>query len=163
MLRRVALVRTDVSKECSASIITVTGIGELGTKLAVISNRRRLRRNTKNNILHTDRRENLNLTFSLCSSLNNTYQVLRPYRTTRNTIVLYNLIFKFFGSRREEGRFCTESPLNFLLNQILICCLSKESVQVLGSYESFVTNLVFIVRICKPHAQLPSWWIIICS
>jgi hypothetical protein len=31
MLRRVALVRTDVSKELSASIIKVTRIGELGT------------------------------------------------------------------------------------------------------------------------------------
>jgi hypothetical protein len=37
MLRRVALVRTDVSEELSASIIRVTRIGELGT-LAVTSN-----------------------------------------------------------------------------------------------------------------------------
>jgi hypothetical protein len=41
----VALARTDVSKELSASIIRVTRIGELGT-LAVSSNRRTLRRNT---------------------------------------------------------------------------------------------------------------------
>jgi hypothetical protein len=34
MLRRVALVRTDVSKELSASFITVTRIGELGTVTA---------------------------------------------------------------------------------------------------------------------------------
>jgi hypothetical protein len=47
MLRRVALVRTDVSEELSVSFITVTRIGELGTTLAVTSNRRRLRRNTK--------------------------------------------------------------------------------------------------------------------
>jgi hypothetical protein len=33
MLRRVALVRTDVSKELSASIIRVTRIGELRTTL----------------------------------------------------------------------------------------------------------------------------------
>jgi hypothetical protein len=46
MLRRVALVRTDVSEELSASFIRVTRIGELGTKLAVTSNRRTLRRNT---------------------------------------------------------------------------------------------------------------------
>jgi hypothetical protein len=45
MLRRVALVRTDVSEERTASIISVTRIGELGT-LAVTSNRRTLRRNT---------------------------------------------------------------------------------------------------------------------
>jgi hypothetical protein len=34
MLRLVALVRTDVSEERSASIIRVTGIGELGTLLS---------------------------------------------------------------------------------------------------------------------------------
>jgi hypothetical protein len=38
MLRGVALVRTDVSEELSASIIKVIRIGELGT-LAVTSNR----------------------------------------------------------------------------------------------------------------------------
>jgi hypothetical protein len=42
MLHRVALVRTDVSEELSASFIRVTRIGELGTTLAVTSNRRRL-------------------------------------------------------------------------------------------------------------------------
>jgi hypothetical protein len=38
MLRRVALVRTDVSEEPSASFIRVTRIDELGTTLAVTSN-----------------------------------------------------------------------------------------------------------------------------
>jgi hypothetical protein len=46
MLRRVDLVRTDVSEELSASI-RATGIGELGTTRALIINRRTLRRNTK--------------------------------------------------------------------------------------------------------------------
>jgi hypothetical protein len=40
MLRRVALVRTDVSEELSDSIIRVTRIGLLGTTPAVTSNRR---------------------------------------------------------------------------------------------------------------------------
>jgi DNA-binding TFAR19-related protein (PDSD5 family) len=35
MLRRVALVRTDVTKEITASIIRVTRIGKLREKLAV--------------------------------------------------------------------------------------------------------------------------------
>jgi hypothetical protein len=35
MLRRVAVVRTDVSEELSAFIIRVTRIGELGTVLAI--------------------------------------------------------------------------------------------------------------------------------
>jgi hypothetical protein len=38
-----ALVRTDVWEELSASIIRVTRIGELGTRLAVTSNQRTLR------------------------------------------------------------------------------------------------------------------------
>jgi hypothetical protein len=46
MLRRVALVRTDVSEELSAYITSVTRIGELGTTLDVTSNRRTLRRNS---------------------------------------------------------------------------------------------------------------------
>jgi hypothetical protein len=43
-LRCVALVITDVSEERSALIIRATEIGELGTTLAVTSNRRTLRR-----------------------------------------------------------------------------------------------------------------------
>jgi hypothetical protein len=42
MLRRVALVRTDVLQELSASFIRVIRIGELGTKLSATSNRRTL-------------------------------------------------------------------------------------------------------------------------
>jgi hypothetical protein len=45
IIRRVALVRTDVSEELSTYIIKVTRIGELRTTLAVTSNRRTLRRN----------------------------------------------------------------------------------------------------------------------
>jgi hypothetical protein len=43
MLRRVALVRTDVLEELSVSFIRVTRIGELRTTLALTSNRRTLR------------------------------------------------------------------------------------------------------------------------
>jgi hypothetical protein len=44
MLRRVALVETDVSEELSSSFIGVTRVGELGTTLAVTSNRHTLRK-----------------------------------------------------------------------------------------------------------------------
>jgi hypothetical protein len=47
MLRRVDLVRIDVSEDPGASFIRVTRIGELGTTQAATSNRRMLRRNTK--------------------------------------------------------------------------------------------------------------------
>jgi hypothetical protein len=80
MLRRVALVRTDILGELGASIIRLRRIDELGT-LVITSNRRTLRRNTKvgcellltlflvhrftrgnipgDSILHSHRRENL--------------------------------------------------------------------------------------------------------
>jgi hypothetical protein len=50
LLRRVALVRTDVSEEPGASFIRVTKIGELGTTR---------RNNPEDKILHSHRRENL--------------------------------------------------------------------------------------------------------
>jgi hypothetical protein len=66
MLRRVALVITDVSEEPGVSFIRVTRIGELGTTQAATSNRRTqrtsvaTRRNIpEDNILHSHRRENL--------------------------------------------------------------------------------------------------------
>jgi hypothetical protein len=43
MLRRLSLVRTDVSEELSSPFIRVTRIGEVGATLAVTSNRRTLR------------------------------------------------------------------------------------------------------------------------
>jgi hypothetical protein len=46
MLRGVALGRADVSEELTASFVRVTRIGEVGTTLALTSNRRTLRRNT---------------------------------------------------------------------------------------------------------------------
>jgi hypothetical protein len=62
MLHSVALVRTDVSEKLSGSIIRATRIGELGTTLAVTSNRHTLRRNSRNipedAILHSHRRGN---------------------------------------------------------------------------------------------------------
>jgi hypothetical protein len=59
LLRRVALVRTDVSEELNASFIRVTRIGELGGTLAVTSNRRTLRRNTSSPIFVTLMKEAL--------------------------------------------------------------------------------------------------------
>jgi hypothetical protein len=43
MLRRVALLRTSVSEELNASFIRMTRFGELGTTLAVASNRRSMK------------------------------------------------------------------------------------------------------------------------
>jgi hypothetical protein len=53
MLRRVALVTTDVSEEFSASFIRVSRIGELGTTLAVTNVRRKLFRRSARQLLVT--------------------------------------------------------------------------------------------------------------
>jgi hypothetical protein len=52
ILRRVVLVRTDVSDEHSAAIIRVT-IGEAGTILVITRNRRKLCRNVGSYKSHT--------------------------------------------------------------------------------------------------------------
>jgi hypothetical protein len=59
MLRSMALVRTDVSVKFSVSIINVIRIGELGTMLAVTSNRRTLWR----------RRHSSSVSLSVCFSV----------------------------------------------------------------------------------------------
>jgi hypothetical protein len=56
MLRRAALVRTDVSEELSASFIRVTRIGELGTTVLTQATRRNIPEDT---ILHSHHHENL--------------------------------------------------------------------------------------------------------
>jgi hypothetical protein len=59
VLRRVALVRTDVSEEPGASFIRVTKIGELWTTQAATSNRATRRNNPEDTILYSHRRGNL--------------------------------------------------------------------------------------------------------
>jgi hypothetical protein len=129
MLRRLAPVRTDISEERIASIIKVTRIGELGTALAVTSNRRKLRfsetpvhtRATRRNIpedgiLHSHCRENLKSGF--CSgevmcfllryeldfiSQNTTFFIVTAVKTS-------NLI-RYFGSliSPSESDICSVS------------------------------------------------------
>jgi hypothetical protein len=59
MLRYVTLVRTVISEEHIASIIRVTRFGDLGTALAVTSNRSMLRYIPEDGILYNNRSENL--------------------------------------------------------------------------------------------------------
>jgi hypothetical protein len=79
MLSRVVLVRTDISGEHSASIIRLTRICELGRTLAVTGNRRTLRRNTKSQVITSEKTaffivtavepSNLNKERELCNCL----------------------------------------------------------------------------------------------
>jgi hypothetical protein len=66
---------------------------------------------------------------TLCSFLNARDNVSYWYRSTGKIIVLYILICAFLDSEREDKIFWNNgskhcpnsSPLNFLLNQVLIC------------------------------------------
>jgi hypothetical protein len=82
MLLRVALVRTGVSEELSASIIRETRIGELGT-LAVTSNRCTMRNIREDGILHGHRRENLKYYTSL-QYLCHDFDLYSGHETARN-------------------------------------------------------------------------------
>jgi hypothetical protein len=94
MLRRVALVRADVSEELSASIIKVTRIGELGT-LAVTDNRRTLRcRGQENGNLFV--RSPSRLHGALLSSLAQEHVYLSSYFTYHSIHATFHLpLFTF--------------------------------------------------------------------
>jgi hypothetical protein len=90
MLRRVALVRTDISEELSGSFIRVTGIGELGTTLAVTSNRRTLQRKPLKQALNSS--ETSVLTRATWRNVPED-AVLRSHR--RENLKSYKFIFTF--------------------------------------------------------------------
>jgi hypothetical protein len=87
MLHRVALVRTDVSEELSASFIKVTRIGQLGTTLAVTSNRRTLRRN-RNVLVFLHSMHRLLVTASVVPSLLILFTLMKEALSSSETSVL---------------------------------------------------------------------------
>jgi hypothetical protein len=94
MLHHVALLRTDISEECIASIIRATGIDKLGTMLVaanigpsspiLVTQEATWHNVPEDCILHSHCCENLiSYIGSLCSSLNVRDKVSHQYRTTK--------------------------------------------------------------------------------
>jgi hypothetical protein len=109
ILRRVALVRTDVSEELSASIIRVTRIGELRTTLAVTSNRRKLRRNNAMVFLRSLRR--LLVTANVVPSSRILVTLMMEALSSSETLVL---------ARASWHNIPEDAILQHLLNLVLI-------------------------------------------
>jgi hypothetical protein len=148
MLRPVALVRTDVSEEFSASFIRVTRIGELGTTLAVTSNRRTLRRNTKSYKLHTW----LSLSLGrwsdkrLCSTVKmETPSSSKPLATFNQQITWHHIrtychdllvVWLFNSSSAHSTRSSISNPLrvrcrgNVTTGEPLVCLINKYKYKI---------------------------------
>jgi phosphopantothenate synthetase len=83
MLRRVALVKTDVSEELSASFIRVTRIDELGTAVAVTDNRHTLQRNSS-----SSQRASVAITANVVPSSPNIVSLMKEAVRSSETSVL---------------------------------------------------------------------------
>jgi hypothetical protein len=134
LLRRVALVRTDVSEEPGASFIWVTKIGARGTTQAATSNRRN---NPEDTILHSHRRENLK---SYTEWLHNLWPIER-YSAPQSQLVSYILrstlrnCFQLSGSQFLHVRKGVGSQNHWILDFVhrLEFCIKANDVSGTGS------------------------------
>jgi hypothetical protein len=117
VLHRVALVRTDVSQERSASFIRVTTIGELGATLTATINQSVVTRATRRtipegSILHSHRRENLK-SYIRAGTVRNSLYHYHHHRLPNQTVLVnmtsvssYNDIHRTTFSSHTAAFYC---------------------------------------------------------
>jgi hypothetical protein len=117
MLRRVALVRTDVSVELSASIIRVTKLGELET-LAVSSNRRTLRFCSVRRLQVTANVPSSLMMEALSSSETSVKRATR--NIPEDAILHISILFAFYSHSIKGQLTCTHAHTLHLMSYIFV-------------------------------------------
>jgi hypothetical protein len=138
ILRRVDLVRTDVSDELSASIISVAKIGELGTTLGVTSNRSVCRSLVKFNVVPSSP-----ILVTMMMEVLNSSETSVLLTASRHTIpedtILHSHRHENLKSHNCRCVYVERPTTNPLLYMYIIIVLNFS----MGSFESFISSYRF--------------------
>jgi hypothetical protein len=144
MLRRVTLLRTEVSEELEASIFMVTRIGELGKTLAVTSNRRTLFPSVCVSVLVIGYDDNNKKYYYLVLTVLDQLQVEHAYKMTKT-----NTRTRLDGEQwKKLNRFGLYKYKQTLLKLSVDLCMSRaaEVQRGEGAETGILENVTFATR-----------------